>query len=107
MINTAGLPSTIPAARTFSTESLTHAMSEAEPRTHCVANDERPVVVGLEQLVGRAQPPRLAVVRQFALGPVRVGAGKDGAHVFETDAEIAHLRGFSSTRTPGSALPPT
>ncbi len=59
-----------------------------------VANDERSVVVGLEELVGRAQPPSLAVIGKFALGTVRIGPGKDGPHVLETDAEVAHLRGI-------------
>ena len=57
-----------------------------------VAHDQRLVVLGLEQLIGRAQPPGLVIVSQLALGPVRIGVGQDGAHVFETDAEVAHLR---------------
>ena len=56
-----------------------------------VANDQRLVVLGLEQLVGRADPPGLILVGHLALGPVGVGGSQDGSHVFEADAEVGHL----------------
>ena len=57
-----------------------------------VAHDQRLVILGLEQLIGRAQAPGLFVIGQLALGPVRIGIGQHSSHVLETDAEVAHLR---------------
>ena len=105
MIRTAGLPLASPALRRSSTESCTSATSEAAPAAPLlVADDQRAVLLGLEELiVGVEISQALVAFASCALRPVGVGRCEHGAHVFEADAVACSARRDSARREPPAA----
>ena len=76
-----------------STESVTVGdVGQPDRRAVAIGHDQRPVFVGLEQLVGGADRPGVAVVGDLALGPVGVGGAQHRADVFQADAEMVQHR---------------
>jgi len=77
-------------------------------RAVVVGDDQRAVIDGVKELIVVVDGPRIGRVGEMALGLVRVRIGKGRLRTVSRPMPyLLSAVGFSSTRTPGSELPPT
>ena len=74
-------------------ENIGH-VGQSHGRAIAISNNQRLVLLSVQQLVAGVNEERILVVRKLALGRVGVGAGERGADIVEPDTVIKKLRGI-------------
>ena len=81
-------------------------VAQSQRRPVGVVDDQRLVLRGLQELIGRRERPGAACAGQGSLGTVRVGRGQRGPHVLEVEAVVVQRRGVDVDANRGERASP-